>query len=260
MLTEPPAYHRSARLDHPLLTHGFFGRQGGVSTGEYSSLNCTFRDDEDEANVRENHRRVLQALKAPENTLITLNQTHSNQVHYVDKKHTNPIALDGDAMVTSTPYLVLGIRTADCLPILLADPTNHVIAAIHAGWRGLHSKIISKTLNLMRDQGAKCEKIQVAIGPHIHQKNYEVDADLHNLFCTEDKDWATFFSEGERGKYMADLAGIATHQLKNENISQVDILPLDTFTNPSHFFSCRGAGKRGENKFGCQLSTIMLEQ
>lgn len=177
MLEEHPPYHRSTRLDNPLLTHGFFGRQGGVSTGEYSSLNCTFRNDEDVENVRENHRRILRALKAPKNALVTLNQTHSNIVHYVDKKPSHSTTLDGDALVTSTSSLVLGIRTADCLPILLAAPSNHIIAAIHAGWRGLLSQIISKTLNLMRDRGAQRERIHVAIGPHIHQANYEVDSD-----------------------------------------------------------------------------------
>ncbi|MBX9976914.1 MAG: polyphenol oxidase family protein, partial [Alphaproteobacteria bacterium] len=168
-------FYASSLTQIPSLRHGFFTRHGGVSEGYFASLNCKGRDD-NPAHVHKNRRRITNFLGG--RTWIGLDQKHTNNVLFIDKPLDH--SPSADAMVTTTPGLVLGIITADCVPILLADKQKPIIGAVHSGWRGTFDGIIENTIALMREKGAT--DIIAAIGPCIHQESYEVGPEFREYF------------------------------------------------------------------------------
>src|ERR1700689_299895 len=188
---------RSSNLSQlPAIAHGFFGRTGGASEGIFESLNCGPGSGDARAHVRENRRRVSEALGGA--ALVTLGQIHGTDVLTVstpwdigetpadDPKHI-PL---GDAMVTDRPGVALGILTADCTPVLFADAQARVIGAAHAGWKGAAGGVLEATIAAMEKLGAKPARLVAAIGPTISQANYEVGQDLRDRFSGDD---ARFF-------------------------------------------------------------------
>ncbi|HEX2759862.1 MAG TPA: polyphenol oxidase family protein, partial [Rhizomicrobium sp.] len=170
---------QSSNLTAPGIAHGFFGREGGVSTDLYASLNCGPGSRDEAAAVTENRHRVAEAL-APGAALISLSQIHSPIVHTLDSVPAQ--RFEGDAMVTATPGLGLGILTADCAPVLLADASARVIGAAHAGWKGALGGVLEATLEAMEKLGANRNRIAAAIGPCISQASYEVGWDFRDRF------------------------------------------------------------------------------
>src|SRR5580692_6257494 len=174
--------HRSANLDGDGIVHGFFGRSGGVSRGLYESLNCGPGSRDAPEAVRENRARVVAAL-APDATLVTLSQIHSPFAHIVGPDWDRQTQLQGDGLATATPGMMLGILTADCAPVLFADPEARVIGAAHAGWKGALGGVLEATIAAMEALGAHREDIAAAIGPCISQTNYEVGPDFRAHFA-----------------------------------------------------------------------------
>lgn len=237
--------------------HGFFTRNGGVTEGHLGSLNCGSKFDKLE-NIRENQRRAMDAMLSSYNRLNILKQVHSNIVHVV-KDSVLPRDLEGDAMVTKTRGMVLGILTADCVPVLFHDAEAQVIGAAHAGWKGALYGIVENTIEAMEKLGGNRENIEVAIGACIRQPSYEVGAEYLERFAQEDKNSAAFFIPSAKPNHsMFDLAGYVTMRLKNAGIPQIDDINVDTCTNPDQFFSCRRAFLKGEEGFGNGLSAILL--
>jgi Multi-copper polyphenol oxidoreductase laccase len=148
----------------PGIRHGFFGKSGGVSKGIYASLNCGSGSFDDPAAVIENRRRVAHHLGADHGAVVTLYQCHGATALTV----TGPVARDGlpkaDAVVSRTPGLAIGVLTADCTPVLFADPDAKVVAAAHAGWRGAVGGILEAAIAEMERQGARPNRIVAAIG------------------------------------------------------------------------------------------------
>ncbi|HEX2760223.1 MAG TPA: polyphenol oxidase family protein, partial [Rhizomicrobium sp.] len=170
--------HRAADLQKlPGIAHGFFGRDGGLSTGVYASLNCGPGSRDEPAAVAGNRARVVQAL-APGARLVSLAQIHSAVIHIVDDAWNFDLRQDGDGMATALPGVMLGILTADCTPVLFADAEAGVIGAAHAGWKGALAGVLENTVAAMVRLGATPARIIAAIGPTISQANYEVGADL----------------------------------------------------------------------------------
>src|SRR3974377_1328848 len=167
------------------IRHGFFTRQGGVSTGIYGSLNCGLGSRDNAENVRQNRALVAQTLGVLPDHLLTLYQIHSSTVVVVDKPWDGEAA-EADALVTRTPGLAIGALTADCAPVLYCDPEARVIAAAHAGWRGALSGIAEATVAAMEELGASCERIVAVIGPSISQRAYEVGAEYLHRFLAEE--------------------------------------------------------------------------
>jgi len=169
-------------LNAPGIAHGFFGREGGVSIGLYESLNCGPGSSDDAKAVAENRHRIVTTL-APDMgdgaRLVSLSQIHSAIVHTLPAWEERR---EGDAMVTATPGLALGILTADCAPVLLADPKAKVIGAAHAGWKGALGGVLEATLDAMEKLGALRDRINAAIGPCISQPNYEVGWEFRDRF------------------------------------------------------------------------------
>jgi YfiH family protein len=239
----------------PGIAHGFFGRAGGVSRGLYESLNCGLGSADDSANVRENRRRAQQALGA--NALNTLYQVHGASVVMVEAPwNAGPQA---DAMVSNTKGIALGILSADCAPVLLADGDAGVIGAAHAGWKGALAGVIEAVIAAMEGLGARRARIAAAIGPCISQENYEVGAEFRQRFVDADAANARFFVAGSRAlHHQFDLEAFTADRLKSAGVDNVSRLTACTYARETEFFSFRRATHRGEADYGRELSAIVL--
>lgn len=240
--------------------HGFFTRNGGVSQGIYTSLNAGVGSDDDPQAVAENRARIAQAMGVAEDRLFTLFQCHSATVHVVDQHSRADERQEADGMVTRTPGLALGILTADCAPVLLADDQAEVVGACHAGWKGAISGIVEATLDAMEQLGAQRRHIMAVVGPCIHQASYEVDAGYRATFCEKDAAYAAYFlpSEGKDGHFQFDLPGFVLGRLEFAGVREANWLAKDTYIEENAFFSNRRRNHRGEPDYGRQLSVIAL--
>lgn len=251
--------HRAANLENASgVAHGFFGRQGGVSKGVYASLNCGFASGDAPAPVTENRKRAL-AVAGRDLTLLTLNQIHGERTVRVDAPWPWQSAPQADAMVTNVRRLALGILTADCAPILLADAEAGVIGAAHSGWKGALAGVIESVVSAMTALGARRERIEAAIGPAISQSNYEVGAELQSDFVERSPDDGRFFREGSRpGHFQFDLEALVAQRLKKAGVGSIECLSLCTYADESSFFSHRRATHVGQSGQGRQISMIAL--
>ena len=249
-------------LKAPGITHGFFDREGGVSTGIYESLNCGPGSKDAPEAVAENRRRVAAALipggEPPQ--LVSLNQIHSPIVHTLPAWGTEDgKRLEGDAMVTATPGLALGILTADCAPVLLADPRARVIGVAHAGWKGALGGVLEATLEAMEKLGAQRMRIQAVIGPCISQEAYEVGWDFRDRFLELGLKHRRFFVPSDReGHYRFDLPGYTAHRLTAAGAGSVESLGVCTYPPENGYFSFRRTTHAGEPDYGRQISAIVL--
>ena len=234
------------------IRHGFFTREGGYSSGIFASLNCGFGSGDDKPTVSRN-RSVVSASLGTDH-LLTAWQWHSADAIAANATwdvHAPPKA---DAIVTSTPGIAIGILTADCAPVLFADPSAGVIGAAHAGWKGALAGVTDSTIAAMEKLGARRDHILAVIGPTISQASYEVGPDFPGRFETK-----RFFKPStKKDHYMFDLPGYLNERLKNQNIASVTVLDLCTYRDEDRFFSYRRATHRGEAQYGRQVSAITL--
>lgn len=237
--------------------HGFCTRRGGVSAGLYASLNVGLGSQDDAAAVRENRHRAVAAV-APGAALVTLHQVHSATVIPVTALFADAARPHADAMVTATPGLALGILTADCAPILLADAAAGVIGAAHSGWKGALADIGPATVAAMVALGARADHIVAAIGPTIAQRSYEVDSGFRDRFCAADPAHEAFFREGKPGHCQFDLEGFIAARLANAGVRTVVAMGVDTYPDATRWFSFRRTTHAGEPDYGRQLSVIAL--
>ena len=241
------------------LRHAFFTRAGGVSTGLYSSLNGGVGSQDDGGKVTENRARMATALGVEPRRLLTAYQSHSPNVLIAEAPWTTENRPQADAIVTRMRALAIGVTTADCGPVLLADPRAGVIAAAHAGWRGALTGVVEATVAAMERLGAARGEIRAAIGPMIRQANYEVGPDLVARFRAEDRASSRFFAPAKReGHAMFDLAGYVAARLKRAAIGEVEDLGLCTYADPERFFSYRRTTHRGEADYGRHVNAIAL--
>jgi len=262
-----PPYLTEDTLGLPV-RHGFFTAEGGVSTGIYASLNCGFGSDDDAQRVAENRARAASALGLEATRLACLYQVHSADAVTVD----TPSPADrnqwihADGLVTTTPGLGLAILTADCLPLLLADPAAGVIGACHAGWRGAAAGIVGATISRMQAAGANA--IIALIGPTIRQPNYQVDAKMRDevIACNPGKPDAVaacFVADADApGKFRFDLPGFVHRQAAACGVTQIFDCGEDTYAparpeSPS-FFSYRRATHADAADSGRQIAIIAL--
>ena len=241
----------------PNIRHAFFTRHGGVSGGLYASLNGGIGSRDDPANVRENRARMARAVGAGH--LVTAYQVHSPRVAVAEAPWTREQAPRADAVVTRVRGLAVGITTADCGPVLLADAEAQVIGAAHAGWKGALSGILEATVAAMEQLGAVRTRIRAALGPMIRQQSYEVGPELVAQFREADAQNARFLAAAKRdGHAMFDLAGYILHRLERAKIGHVEDLGPCTYAEPEDFFSYRRATHRAEPDYGRHVSAIAL--
>ncbi len=239
--------------------HGFFTRQGGVSTGIHASLNCGPGSRDIAANVAENRARVAELLGAEPGKLLTLFQRHSADVVVADKPWRGEKPPEADAIVTKRRGLAVGVLTADCAPVLFCDGEAGVVAAAHAGWRGALSGIVEATVEAMRKLGAKPERITAAIGPAISQKAYEVGSEFVKRFVGEAPGSEAFFMTDESsGEPHFDLPAYVAERLARAGVGSIADLGLCTYCEETRLFSYRRSQHHGEEDYGRQISAILL--
>jgi polyphenol oxidase len=243
------------------LAHGFFTRAGGVSGGIYASLNCGFGSSDDRSAVAQNRARAAHRLGVDETALRTVHQVHGRSVVTAGPgagaAWSPTAAPKADAMVTREPGVALGILTADCAPVLLADPDARVIGAAHAGWRGALDGVLEAAVEAMLALGAARGRIRAAIGPCIAQDSYEVGSDFPAPFLARDPADARFFTAGRDGRHQFDLSGYAAMRLRATGCT-VEVMRIDTYAEPELCFSYRRATHRGEPDYGRQIAAIAL--
>ena len=239
------------------LPHGFLGRRGGVSEGEMWGLNVGYGSGDRPELIAENRRRAIEAV-LPGAVLATVHQVHSPTAVRVKHAWPQDERPHADAMVTDRPGLLLGVLTADCAPILLADLEAGVIGAAHAGWRGAVAGVTDATIQAMEQLGAQRERIAAAVGPCIAQASYEVDAAFRSNFVDQAEGNGCFFVTGRSGKPHFDLAGYVVHRLASAGIREPTALNQDTYSEPDRFYSYRRSTHLGEPSYGRQISMIGL--
>lgn len=239
------------------LPHGFLGRRGGVSTGIHAGLNVGLGSDDDRAAILENRRLAVEAVRFGAQ-LVTLHQVHSADAVAVTTPFPDEKRPHADALVTDRPGLLLGILTADCTPVLLADRQAGVVGAAHAGWKGALGGVTDSAIAAMENLGASRERIVAAIGPVIARVSYEVDDGFARRFENADPANECFFTPGREGHRQFDLEAYVGARLAAAGIGRVEALGLDTYADPERFFSFRRATHRGEPGYGRQISLIGL--
>ena len=250
-------------IRHPLLDragvrHGFFTRQGGVSTGIYDSLNTGLGSTDDAAAVAENRHRIAAHMGGTTDDLAACYQIHSAVCRVAEDgwKGERP---EGDATVTATPGVICGVLTADCAPILLADPEAGVVGAAHAGWKGALGGIVHSTVASMQALGAEPRRIVAVVGPCIAQASYEVGADFEARFAHHDPGSERFFIPGSApDKRLFDLPAFVLWRLEQAGVGQAEWTGHDTRVDEVRFFSNRRAYLNGEPDFGRLMSAIAL--
>jgi YfiH family protein len=239
--------------------HGFFTREGGVSTGRFATLNCSLSGRDDPEAVRENRALAAEALALPPAALIGLTQVHGVEVATLAEPWPEEARPKADAMVTDRPGLLLGIVTGDCAPLLFADAEAGVVGAAHAGWRGAVAGVIEATIEAMERLGAARDRIAAVIGPCIAQPSYEVGPDLRDAVLARDPADSRFFAEGRREHHWQfDLPGYCLARLKTAGITRAGWIGRDTLAEEASFFSHRRATLSGGGPIGHQLSAIAL--
>jgi purine-nucleoside/S-methyl-5'-thioadenosine phosphorylase / adenosine deaminase len=243
------------------IRHAFFTREGGVSDGLFDSLNCGFGSGDMPEKVAENRARAMAALDLAPDRLVTCHQIHSRDVVTVEspwRREDNPRA---DALVTFRRGVALGILTADCVPILLADPEAGVIGAVHAGWKGALAGVVAATVAAMAGLGAQPGRMRAGIGPCIAQRSYEVGPEFPALFLAADAANADFFAPARRpDHFMFDIGAFVERRLIEAGIGAIQRAPCDTVAEETRFFSYRRACLKGEKTYGRALSAIVVEE
>ncbi len=240
------------------LAHGFFTRRGGVSAGAFASLNCSLSGRDASEAVRENRRRAAEALGLARPAVAGLTQVHGTAVAVLEEPWPEDRRPEADALVTRRPGIALGVVTADCAPVLFADPVSGVIGAAHAGWRGAVAGVLEATIEAMVAIGAARGRIQAAIGPCIRQPSYEVAADLPDAVLARAAADARFFAPGVReGRWQFDLAGYCAARLAGAGVA-AEVTPHDTLALQDDFFSHRRNTLAGGGPIGHQLSAIAI--
>jgi len=258
-----PSPVRSALLDEistaSRIAHGFFNRGGGVSKGLYRGLNVGLGSKDDRTDVLENRSRVSRWFELEADRLVTVHQVHSPRVQIatLENRHERP---EADALVTRTPGLALGVLTADCGPVLFADPEAGVIGAAHAGWRGAFDGVLESTIEAMQSLGAEPARIIAVLGPSISQPNYEVGPEFVDRFIERDPASDIYFQASAKpGHALFDLRQLTVDRLQKAGLT-AEMLSDCTYADEDAWYSYRRATHRNEPDYGRQISAIAIKE
>jgi len=247
-------------LTHPLLEpvrHGFFTRRGGASSGLFAGLNCGFGSSDQAEIVAINRGRVAEAMGLAANRLATVNQIHSAEIAILraGDQPADLARIRADGIVTDQPGVALAVLTADCQPVLLADPEAGIIGAVHAGWRGALVGVLEAAVGAMADLGAT--RIRAVIGPCISQRAYEVGDEFMEEVLAEDPGHHRFFAGGPNGRPMFDLPGFGLMRLREAGV-EAEWTGHCTYSDPGRFYSYRRSTHQNEVDYGRLISAIRL--
>ncbi len=236
--------------------HGFFTRKGGASSGIFAGLNCGAGSTDQAEIVAINRTRVAEAMEVAPDHLVGVHQVHSAEV--VTVAGPLPLRPRADALVTATPGVALSVLTADCQPVLFADPQAGVIGAAHAGWRGSVDGVLEATLAAMEALGASRDQITAVIGPCISQRAYEVGPEFFDTFMAEDTGNSRFFANGTGDRMLFDLPGYGLHRLRAAGIGHAEWMRHCTYHDAERFYSYRRTTHAQEADYGRLISVIRL--
>lgn len=244
----------------PGIRHGFLTREGGISPrGPFESLNCGFSGGDAPANVAANRTIALELLGLTPASLATVRQVHGIEVHVARKACPGPSSVEADALVTDRGGITLGVLSADCAPVLVADPDAGIVGAAHAGWRGALAGVVEATVATMVALGAARERLRAAVGPCIAQVSYEVGPELRQSFVEEDPSSERWFRPVEGSdRLLLDLEGYVCARLARAGVRDVGATGADTLADERRFFSARRTRRAGATRFGLLLSAIGL--
>ena len=239
------------------VTHGFFTRKGGASSGVFEGLNCGPGSSDQSDMVAINRTRAADAMGVGADDLVTLYQVHSADVLEVTGPLEGPRP-KADALVSRTPGVLLGVLAADCQPVLFADEAAGVVGAAHAGWKGALGGVLEATIEAMEGLGAVRGRIQAVIGPAISQRAYEVGPEFVERFTDAEPQNDRFFAGGAGDRAMFDLPGYGLARLRDAGVAEAAWTRHCTYSDPERFFSYRRSVHRKEADYGRLLSAIRL--
>ncbi len=241
------------------ISHGFFTRGGGHSTGIFASLNCGFGSGDDTDLVTMNRDVVARAIGVADGRVVSAHQVHSADVVEVTDIWPLENRPKVDGLVCRTKGIGLGVLTADCGPILFADADAGVIGCCHAGWKGALTGVTDSTIAAMVALGAKRENIIAVLGPTISQAAYEVGPEFPKPFLEQSSRNGLFFIPSTKPEhFMFDLPAYIRGRLKKMELKAVQDLALCTYSDEARFYSYRRATHRGEADYGRLISAIAL--
>lgn len=241
----------------PGLKHGFFTRLNGHSSGLYDSLNCGLGSDDDRPSVMKNRAFCAKNLGVEPDHLLTVHQEHTANAVVADEPWNPEGSPVADALASNTGGLALAVLTADCVPILFAEPENRVIAASHAGWKGALTGVIENTIETMIKLGAARKSIVAAVGPCIGAKSYEVGPEFVERLVSADAANSQYFKGSNRAEHaLFDIGAYVLDRTKYAGVASVERIEKDTCVRSEMFFSYRRSCHRGEQDYGRQLSGI----
>lgn len=239
------------------IKHCFFSKNGGVSKELYNSLNCGLGSGDKKENVLKNLSIVSKKMGVDKNNLYTMSQTHSNKVVIINKNNQDIKRVDSDALITNIKNISISVLTADCVPILIYEKINNVVACIHAGWKGAINGIVENTFNKMMRLNEN-NNFYVAVGPCIGLENYEVGKEFYDKFIHENKKNERFFFQNENNKFNFDLRKYVNFKITKFDVKYVENVDLNTYAEKENFFSFRRSVKLKEKDYGRCISTIGL--
>ena len=213
--------------------HCFFGAEGGVSEGIYASLNTNLSSRDKRENVLQNFDIIAAQFGMQRDNFATVRQAVSSTAVWIEEPTWFEIIADG--MATNKPNVLLGIKTADCAPVLLTDCEHGIIGAAHAGWRGAYKGVVENTVRLMIEHGAKVENIHAAVGPCMQQKSFEVKADMRDVLLANALKNAKYFASRDGQKFYFDLSGFVVDKLRQMGIESVENALIDTYSSAQYF-------------------------
>ena len=239
------------------LKHGFFNKNGGKSKNIYKSLNCGPGSKDKTSLIKKNLEIVKKKIDYKAKNIFLIHQLHSNKFIFIDENYNTKIRPKVDAVITSQKNLPIAVLTADCVPILICDDKEKIVAAIHAGWKGAYKGIIGKVIKFMIQKGCKEKNITAVIGPSISVENYEVKDDFRKKLIKKDKKNIKYFKIKDKKLYF-DLNKYVHSLLLISKIKNIETLKIDTFNIKNKFFSARRALALNHNDYGRNISIIML--
>ena len=240
------------------IKHCFFSRKNGVSRGVYESLNCGLGSNDKETNVLKNLQLVSDNIDCNTESLITLNQKHTNKVVHFKDKLSVKNKLTGDAIVSEVKNVAICILAADCAPILFYDSKKKIIGCAHAGWKGALNGIIENTVKKFNKLNSNNSDLIAAIGPCINKKNYEVRSDFFNQFISRNKKNKNFFEKINDEKFHFDLRAFINQKISSLGIKNIENIDMDTFSAKEFFYSYRRSQLNKEKDYGRCISVILM--
>jgi len=240
------------------IKHCFFSRKNGFSKGNYESLNCGLGSNDKKENVLKNLESVSKQIGCKKESLITLNQKHTNQVIYFKNETSVKNKLTADAIVSEVKNVGIGILTADCAPVLFYDPKKKIIGCAHSGWKGALNGIIKNTVKKFNELNSSNNDLIAVVGPCISKKNYKVKEDFINKFVSYENNNEIFFEKIDNGKFLFDLRGFINKEILNSGIKNIENLEMDTFSEKEFFYSYRRSVLNKEKDYGRCISVILM--